>query len=47
MGSESIAPEAEGQMGCWLRGLEGKRNNCFSKMQLFGLKYRYKSTLAS
>ena len=47
MGSESIAHEAEAQMGCWLRGLEGERNNCFSKMQLFGLKYRYKSTLAS
>ena len=29
MGSESIARdlEAEGQMGYWLRGHEGKRNN--------------------
>ena len=26
MGSESIAQEAEGQMGYWLRGHEGKRN---------------------
>ena len=26
MGSESIAHEAEGQMGYWLRGHEGKRN---------------------
>ena len=27
MGSESIAHEAEGQMGYRLRGHEGKRNN--------------------
>ena len=27
MGSESIAHEAEGRMGYWLRGHEGKRNN--------------------
>ena len=27
MGSESIAHEAEGQMGYWLRGHEGERNN--------------------
>ena len=27
MGSESIAHEAEGQMGYWPRGHEGKRNN--------------------
>ena len=47
MGSESIAHEAEGQMGCWLRGHEGERNNCFSKIQLFGLKFRYKSILTS
>ena len=26
MGSESIAQEAEGQMGYWLRGHESKRN---------------------
>ena len=38
MGSESIAHEAEGQMGYWLRGHEGERNNCFSKIQLVGQK---------
>ena len=27
MGSESIAHEAKGQMGYWLRGHEGERNN--------------------
>ena len=27
MGSESIAHEAEGRMGYWLRGLEDERNN--------------------
>ena len=39
MGSESIAHEAKGRMGYWLRGHEGKRNNCFSKIQLVGQKY--------
>ena len=34
MGSESIAYEAEGRMGYWLRGHEGERNNCFTKIQL-------------
>ena len=34
MGSKSIAHEAEGRMGYWLRGHEGERNNCFSKIQL-------------
>ena len=34
MGYESIAHEAEGRMGYWLRGYEGERNNCFSKIQL-------------
>ena len=39
MGSESIAHEAEGQMGYWLWGHEGERNNnCFSKIQLVGQK---------
>ena len=47
MGSESIAHEAEGRMGYWLRGHEGKRNNCFSKIQQVGQKYRDKTTLAS
>ena len=36
MGSESIVHEAKGRMGYWLRGLEGERNNCFSKIQLVG-----------
>ena len=39
MSSESIAHEAEGRMGYWLRGHEGERNNCFSKIQLVGQKY--------
>ena len=47
MGSESIAHEAEGQMGYWLRGPKGERNNCFSKIQLVGQKYQDKTTLAS
>ena len=33
MGSDSIAHEAEG-----FRGHEGERDNCFSKIQLFGQK---------
>ena len=31
----------------WLRGHEGERNNCFSKIQLVVQKYRDKTTLAS
>ena len=46
MGSESIAHEAEGLNGIWLRGHEGERNNCFGKIQLAGQKYRDKTTLA-
>mgnify|MGYP006964535057 FL=1 len=38
MGYESIAHEAEGQTGYWLRGYEGEGNNCFSKIQLVGPK---------
>ena len=38
MGYESIAHEAEGRMDYWLRGYEGERNNCFSKIQLVGQK---------
>ena len=34
IGFESIAHKAEGRMGHWLRGHEGERNNCFSKIQL-------------
>ena len=42
MGSESIRPH-------WLltQGHEGESNNCFSKIQLVGHKYRDKTTLAS
>ena len=36
MGYELITHEAEGRMGYWLRGYEGERNNCFSKIQLVG-----------
>jgi len=38
MGYESIAHEAEGRMGYWLKGYEGETNNCFSKIQLVGQK---------
>ena len=38
MGYESIAHEAEGRVGYWLRGYEGERNNRFSKIQLVGQK---------
>ena len=31
----------------WLRGHEGQRNNCFSKIQLVGQEYRDKTTLGS
>ena len=31
-GSESIADEAEDQMGYRLRGHNGERNSCFSKI---------------
>ena len=40
MGSESIASEAEGRMGYWLRGHEGETNNFFITIQLVGKKYR-------
>ena len=40
MGSESIAHEAEGRMGYLLGGHKRERNNCFSKIQLVGHKYR-------
>ena len=38
MGLKSIAQEAEGRMGYWLRAHEGEWNNCFSKIQLVGQK---------
>ena len=42
MDYEPIAHEAEGRIGYWLRGLEGERNNCFSKIQLVGqIKYQH------
>ena len=50
MGFESIAHEAEGQMGYWLRGHEGERNNnyCFSKIQPVGQKkYQGKTSYTS
>ena len=47
MGSASIAHEAEGRMGRWLRGHEGERNSCFSKIQQVGQKYGDKTTSAS
>ena len=43
MRSESIAHEAEDLTGYWLRGHEGERDNCFSKIQLVGQKYRDKN----
>ena len=33
-----LSHEAEGRMGYWLRGYEGERNNCLSKIQLVGQK---------
>ena len=48
MGSEAMAYEAEDRMSNWLRVHEGEGNNCFSKFQLVGQKYRAKKkTLAS
>ena len=38
MGSESIAHEAEGRIGYWLRAHSGSSNNSFSKIQLVGKK---------
>ena len=36
--------QAEGRMSYWLRAHSGSRNNCFSKIQLVGQKYRDKTT---
>ena len=47
MGSESVAHKAKGRLGYWLRVHEGKRNNCFRKIQLVDQKYWDKTTLAS
>ena len=38
MGYGAITHETEVRMGYWLRGYEGERNNCFSKIQLVGQK---------
>ena len=38
MGYKSTAHEAEGRMRYWIKGHEGERNNCFSKIQLVGQK---------
>ena len=38
MGSDSMAHEAGGRMGYFLRGHEGDGNNCFSEIQLDGKK---------
>ena len=46
MGSESIAHEGERRMGYWLRGHEGEKNNCFSKIQLVYQKYRDKKNFS-
>ena len=39
--------EVEGRMGYRLRGHESEKNNCFSKIQLVGKKYRDKTALTS
>ena len=41
----TVIPQA--RMGAESIGHEGWRNNCFTKIQLVGLKYRDKTTLAS
>ena len=38
--SQYLMHEAEGRIGYWLRGHEGDRNNCFSKIQPVEQKYR-------
>ena len=48
MGYESIAHEAEDQMGYWLRGHEGERNNIvLVKSNLFIKNIENKKLLAS
>ena len=42
-----LEPEWALSQVLWLGGHEGERNNCFSKIQLVGKKYRDKTTLAS
>jgi len=38
MSYESVAHEAKGRMGYWLKGYEGESNNCFCKIQLVDKK---------
>ena len=45
MDSETIAHEAKGRIGYWLRGYEGE-SYCFSKIQPAGQKYRNKTTFS-
>ena len=47
MDSESIAHKAEGRMDYWLKGHEGERNNCFSKIQPVGQKSPFKLSVKS
>ena len=39
MASESIAHEAEGRMGYWLRAPSGSRNNCWVPFVHIGVLY--------
>ena len=47
MGSESVAHEAEGLMGYWLRGHEGERNNCLVKSNYLVRNNENQKVLAS
>ena len=47
LGSASIAHDAKGRMGYWLRGHEGERNNIVLVKIIHPKKYRDKTTLAS
>jgi len=46
MGSDSIAHEAKGLMGYWLRGYKGERNNTCNKIQLVGQKKKYHNKIS-
>ena len=41
MGSESIAHEAEGRMGYWLRGHEGESNDLVKKISRLNIFRSY------
>ena len=47
MRSESIAYSAFGLVSYWLRGHEGERIDCFSKIQLVGPNVENEKLLAS